>query len=159
MVYGFCVCVCCFFPLAVLFVLLCIFVILICCSDSFWRQEKFKHQQHDASVLCSLFLCWHLACCLSACTSQHWDGHYSSDLGISFPIGKFEFKAHYFRQSKDCFPYVEFYNSQNHRTIRVGRVLLSSSSPTLCWSNFPTAGCTWNVQAGPEHLQRRLHSL
>lgn len=42
----------------------------------------FKQRQHDVSLLCSLFLCWHSACCLSTCTSEHWDGVYSTILTL-----------------------------------------------------------------------------
>ena len=60
----------------------------------------FKQCEHDVSLLCSLFLCWHSACCLSTCTSEHWDAVYStvySDLGISFLRSKTEFRAHHCR--------------------------------------------------------------
>lgn len=41
---------------------------------SFCDGAGFRHCQHDVSLLCSLFLCWHSACCLSSCISEHWDG-------------------------------------------------------------------------------------
>lgn len=47
----------------------------------------FRHCQHYVSLLCSLFLCWHSACSLSTCISEHWDGviaHSILTLGPSF---------------------------------------------------------------------------
>lgn len=82
------------------------------CYVLFETGGGFKQCQHDVSLLCSPFLCWHSACCLSTCTSEHWDGVYGavySDLGISFPRSRTEFGAHHRRQSKDCFLYAGFH--------------------------------------------------
>lgn len=75
-----------FFTLIVLFALLCIFFFLLwfffLCDGG-----GFRHCQHYVSLLCSLFLCWHSACSLSTCISEHWDGviaHSILTLGPSF---------------------------------------------------------------------------
>jgi len=53
---------------------------------------------------------------------------------------------------------ISFTESQNHRTIRVGRDLCGSSSPTTLPKHKQAAQDL--VQAGLEYLQRRrLHSL
>lgn len=44
------------------------------CYVLFETGGGFKQCQHDVPLLCSLFLCWHSASCLSTCTAEHWNG-------------------------------------------------------------------------------------